>query len=106
MHCHNFCKDESNSCKILPIDFVKHEYVYFSLEKADKSSDDYDNWCNDAAETKKIMENQQREVETCSKPTSDPEERKKHIVTITVSQLLMCIVWMASRALCQLCIRA
>ena len=51
------------------------------------------------------MENQQQEVETCSKPTSDPEERKKHIVTITVSHLLMCIVWVASRALCQLCIR-
>ena len=76
----------------MPTDFVKHKHVYFSLEKADKSSDDYDNWCNDAAETKKGMENQQQEVETCSKPTSDPEERKKHIVTITVSQLLMYIV--------------
>ena len=57
------------------------------MEKVNRSSDDYDNWCNDVAETKKIMKKQQQEVEACSTPTSDPEERKKHIVTITVSRL-------------------
>ena len=65
------------------------------MEKAHRSSDDYDNWCNDVAETKKIIEKQQQEVEACSTPTSDPEERKKHIVTITVSRLLIQIVRLA-----------
>ena len=65
------------------------------MEKAHRSSDDYDNWCNDVTETKKIMGKQQQEVEACSTPTSDPEERKKHIVTITVSRLLIQIVRLA-----------
>ena len=57
----------------------------FSLDNADKSSDDYDNWCKDAAETKELIEKQKHDVETSSQPTSDPEEHKRHITTITVS---------------------
>ena len=76
-------------------DLVIRIHLYFSVEKVDRSSDDYDNWCNDVAETKKIIEKQQQEVEASSTPTSDPEERKKHIVTITVSRLLIQIVRLA-----------
>ena len=60
-------------------------FFLFSLDKADKGSDDYDNWCKDAADTKEVIENQKQEVERSSQPTSDPKERKKHITTITVS---------------------
>ena len=55
------------------------------MEKADKSSDDYDDWCKDAAETRKIIENGKQEVDTSSEPTSDPEKRKEQITVITVS---------------------
>lgn len=55
------------------------------MDRADQTSDDYDNWCKDIADLKNDIENQKKEVETCSQPTSDPEERAKYAITITVS---------------------
>ena len=57
----------------------------FSLEKADKASEDYSEWCNDATQAKEMIENKQKEVEGASQPTSNSEERKKQITIITVS---------------------
>ena len=73
----------------LPLNSNMLLYFLFSLDKADKTSHDYDIWCKDADETKEIIESEKQEVETSSQPTSDPEERKKHVTTITVSVLCM-----------------
>ncbi|XP_028414728.1 nuclear anchorage protein 1-like isoform X2 [Dendronephthya gigantea] len=54
-----------------------------NLEKAEKASDDYDVWRKDATQAKEIVENNKKDVEEASKPTSDPEERKSQITTMT-----------------------
>ena len=55
------------------------------MEKASRSSHDYDIWIEDSEDVNHNVKKIREELESCAKPTSDLEERKRHIIIINVS---------------------